>query len=592
MGTFYLGLSMAGTVSAGTFTGGTLTELDSWLAGFENKKNTGISLRAIKNTPNYQKGDIVHIAINEMPDHTVKIKSMTGASGGGISAALYAIGLSTGTQQSILRDIWTTIDVSEMLDTSDLIVGKNVFSILNVKPIDNLTEKIKSIKWSSNDFAKSLNYIDDNLEIFLTLASLEGIPYNIIPLNGTKLSYSKLRTHLDYIKFNFSKFGTPAPTVPNLPFAYNLAFRKDHYIKDDQSWSQLINSCPATSAFPFGFKPRSLKRYRNEYIGKLFYYNYSNLGGSLDYSTLLPLWPNLGGNNEAFEMEYVDGGTFNREPHDLARASLLQSLWNGTVKSIPQDGIATNATVILIDPFPSNFDEETLPGEEVVGIPDIVNLPKYLVGAIEDQGRFRPDWMEKALNSEYYSRFLISPIRYDSAGVAEKRTLAGGELGAFSGFIDKNYREHDYKLGHFNTFNFLSDEFLVPIDNREITYCQNIAETTLEKYEAIGWYKPNAAIIDGHPIHKCQIIPRTEEPGLINGIQQPEWPSITMDKWQEIRAKALERAKKMFDVFTDFNWTVENVVDPLIWKFILKGKAEKLLSGIEDKLKSKGLLRG
>ncbi|UKJ09253.1 patatin-like phospholipase family protein [Solitalea lacus] len=585
MGTFHLALSMAGTVSAGTYTGGTLVELNNWLANWQNIRTAknGIKLKAIKDTANFKKGDLITIAKEEIPDHHVKIKTLTGASGGGISAALFMLGLTTDKVEEFLRDTWTEIDVRGMLDSDDL-ERKKIYSLLNVKPIDDLVQKLRNERWSSENYAEGLDYLSDNIEIFLTLASYEGIPFKISPVQANNVSYGIQKTHLDYIKFNFSKNQDfpDLSSIQYLPWGYQLFFRKNEYFKNDNNWLKLIESAPATAAFPFGFKPRSLKRLRKEYTGKLFYLGYTISGSKIDYSTLDPEWP-CGNPDDDFEMEYIDGGTFNRDPHDLARASLMQSL--GIKGQIPHDGINTNACVILLDPFPTNFDLQKKPGDTVIGIPSLFKQPQYFVGSTVDQGRFRPDWIEKAVDNTYYSRFFISPTRRDSANQEAALPLAAGLLGAFSGFLDQSFREHDYKLGRYNTYQFLSNYFCVPETNKEITYCQNASPATKEKYEAIGWYIPNNS--NG----LCQIIPRTEEPGLINSLQPPVWPSMSLDKWEELRAMALNRAKRLCDSMTDFSLPLEMIADPLIWHKYVKSRAEEQLNTIEKELIKYGLLR-
>src|SRR2546428_14178185 len=125
-------------------------------------------------------------------------------------------------------------------------------------------------RWPTTDYAASLDYLSDNIEIFLTLASYEGIPFKISPSQANNVSYGIHKTHLDYIKFNFSKI-KKAPIPQNLPYGYNLLFRENELLKNDNNWLKLIESAPATAAFPIGFKPRSLRRFRKEYDGKLFY---------------------------------------------------------------------------------------------------------------------------------------------------------------------------------------------------------------------------------------------------------------------------------------------------------------------------------
>ena len=499
--------------------------------------------------------------------------------------------MTTGDFEKFLKDVWLSFDIKDMLGNEDLSNHKPINSILNVKPIEDIKSLLMHEKWGATNFAATLDYIDDNIEVFMTLASLEGIPYKTTPSKGNGLSYSVLKSHLDYIKFNFSK-DPNKPSTNNIPYAYNLQFRSDYYFGDDHNWLKLIESSRATAAFPFGFQPRTVKRLRKEYDGKLFYLNYttprsSDVKKNIDYTKIEPAWP-AGNPDDDFDMEYVDGGTFNDEPNDLARGSIIQSL-NLPDYQIPNNGTDTNACVILINPLPNNFDKSSMPGTQVTGIPTLFQLPQYLIGAMMDQGRFRPDWIEKALDDNYYSRFLISPTREDAKGEKADLPLAGGLLGAFSGFIDKSFREHDYKLGHYNTYQFLSNYFIIPTDNIEINYANNVAPALLAKYEAVGWYIPKKSIDEKD---HCQIIPRTIEPNLINSLQQPQWPTISMEKWGNIRALAMERARNLADAATDFNAIGETIADPLIWKFFLKGKVEKILDKVEQELIDNKLLRG
>lgn len=583
MGTFYLGLSMAGTVSAGTYTGGTLTEINNWLVAWQKARKEGVVLKAVKAVGNYNVGDEIRIEPHEIPSHFVKIKSMAGASGGGVSAALYMAGLSTGTTNSLLKDIWTSFDVKDMLDINDISNGKSVYSLLNVKPLDDKMEVLRNLAWTDHDFAKDLEYLDDNVEIFLTLSSFEGIPYKSSPARGNGVSYGVLKSHFDYIKFNYSKNGNEAPSRPNIPYAHSLVYRKNHVLSNDANWSQLIAACPATAAFPIGFKSRSLKRFRNEYEGKLFYLNYSyaNPSFNFDYSKMKPAWPEMGGLNNPFEMEYMDGGACNREPHDLARASIIESL-NLPNKRIESNGIDTNACVILIDPFPSNFDAQSEPGSVVDAIPTLLQQPQYIISTLMNQSRFRPDWLERALDDKYYSRFLISPLRRDAAGNVQELPLAAGLLGAFSGFINRSFREHDYALGRYNTYQFLNKNFMIPSRNVEIDYYRNADETLKAKYESLGWYD---AAKD-----ECQIIPRMEEPTLLNSLQQPVWPTINQDVWEEVKVLAIKRAKELANTATNFKY-VDGIADGVIWNVLLKDKVNDILDVVEKDLVKHQLIR-
>ena len=580
--TYYIGLSMAGTVSAGTYTGGTLVELNRWLSSWSKAKKNGVTLKAEVDTPNYKVGDEIHFAPHEVPQHDVKIKSITGASGGGVSAVLFLAGLTSGKLEEFLYNIWTTIDVEEMLDTSDLTGGKPIYSVLNTLPIDNLMKDLLKRKWDETDYARETDYLDDYIELYMTLASLEGIPYKTTGSAGSSVSYGLHKTHIDYIKFNFLKNGSS--DHKNTPYGFDLRYNSNSPFGDDPNWHKLIESAPATAAFPFGFKPRTLKRIRKEYDNKLFYFKYafsSDPNTDRPFSELSPAWVD-GHPDDEFDMEYVDGGTFNRDPHDLARASLLKNLDVGN--KLPNNGKDTIASVILIDPFPSNEKKTSKPGEIVDSIPSIFGLTGLMVGALTNQGRFRPDWIERTLSDTYYSRLLISPVRRNTGNSPADCPLAGGLLEAFSGFIDKSYREHDYKLGHFNSFQFFNRYFKVPTNNVVVKY--GTKESAIkEKYEAVGWVWKNT---DEQEL--CQVIPRTFNSDDPIANKQPEWPSMTKKRWEVLSDKALERAKQIADSATNFGSLTDSIIDAAAWNLVLKSKVKKGIEQIGEQLKEAGLL--
>jgi hypothetical protein len=588
MSTFYLGLSMAGTVSAGTYTAGTLVEINKWLSAWQKARTEGAIVEVINDIGPYKKKQKIIFTKEEIPKHFVKIKTLTGTSGGGVNACLFLSGLTTGKVDTLLKDRWLYFDVMQLLNNDDLEEGKPFHSLLNVKPIDDLVKEMKKEKFPAVNVASQLDYIADDIEVFLTLASYAGVAYQVTPSGGNKVSYGVHKTHLDYIKFNFSKNGKPPAHNPKLPYAYNLIYNANQTFGSDNNWEQFMDSCPATGAFPIGFRPRQLKRFRNEYNGKLYYLDYTNPKEAFEvrYADLQPFWKPTTGNDDPFTMTYIDGGTFNREPHDLARASILQTLDLGT--RIEHDGIKTNACVILIDPFASNSDKPLKPGQVdeddkfPTQLPSLFKQPGYIIGAMMDQGRFRPDWIEKAVNDHYYSRYLISPIRRDSNRNPEKLPLAAGLLSAFSGFFDKSFMEHDYQLGHYNTCQFLKTNFTVPKNNIIVDYYVNADAVLKEKYEAVGWYNAE----DGH----CQVIPRIAEFNDLNS-KQPEWPAMTAERWQTVRAAAMERAKKLEDVATDLPWYADWLVDQAIWRKFLENAVVKFLDQVEKELKDNKLLK-
>lgn len=587
MAKFTLGLSMAGTVSVGSYTAGSLTQINTWLHQLYFKKRSGgkVVLPAVAETTRYKPGELVTIEHHEIPDHDIEIASLTGASGGGINAALYTMGLALGNVETILRDTWLPVDVREMLDIADIDDAREWFSLLNSGPIDAMLEQLKNTPFGPSNFTKDLGYLADVLEIYQTLSSYEGIPYSLKPAMGAdvKVQYGTYFTHTDYTRFGFAPKAENNSSVGqgNQPFRPGLSWQSGVNLGQDPNWLRLINSSAATSAFPIGFKPRSLKRFRNEYDGKLFYLDYNNrLNNSsnapFSYLNISPIW-NPGPTDEGFDMEYFDGGAFNRDTHDLARASLLRKLG---LSQLPNTGEDACAAVVLIDPFPNDLPDYD-PGQKVKGLPNLLKQIPLLIGSLMDQGRFRADWIEKTADEKYYSRYLISAVRKDSSGKSEKYPLAGDGLGAFSGFLDRAFREHDYHLGIYNTHRFLSEYFVVPVDNKTVTYCnKDTPVDLLEKYEAVGWYKPK---LEGGA--HCQVIPRCVANMGLNS-QQPDWPIMSAGRWSQLKDMAESRAKIMADNLTNLG-LFDRPLDWVIWKLFGQKRFAALLQEVEDELKQR-----
>lgn len=585
MGTYYLGLSMAGTVSAGTYTSGSLIELDSWLSKWEEAKvnKIPIELVAQKDYGIYKKGDLIKLNPNEIPDHNVKIKALTGSSGGGVSAALYLIGLVAGDLDKFLKDIWMSFDISEMLDVNDLNNSDKVYSLLNSLPIDKIQKILSDLKWDAqaSERAASKSYLEDVVEVYQTLTSFEAIPYNLVTFDN-HLSGS-FKNHFDYIRFGFIKDNSKSDSDNLAPYRHNLNILPGKKIIENEGWKKIVEASPATAAFPIGFKARKVIRQRKEYVSKLFYLNYKNSSGVVHYDEIMPDWKSDFDSGETIEMEYFDGGTFNREPHDLARAALIRFLTKKGLLNenfLPHKADDVLASVILIDPFPS-IRNPVIPGNEVTEIPTLVGQLPLIAAALLNQGRFHTDWIEKTADENHYSRYLISPVRKNEFNEIETTSLAGDSFSAFAGFIDKKYREHDYSLGHYNTYKFLRDYFLVSEDNTTVTYCSTASDETKEKYTALGWRIQKA----GKEWY-CQVIPRFENETNLNS-QLPKWPSISKKQWDSVKEKALKRAKKMTEHYLSLGMILENG----IWLLFLKKKVEAQLDKMGKQLEKEKLIK-
>jgi hypothetical protein len=153
----------------------------------------------------------------------------------------------------------------------------------------------------------------------------------------------------------------------------------------------------------------------------------------------------------------VDGGTLNNEPFEIVRWS-ISDLNNDRNSRDPR---TANRAVILIAPFPpqsvSNFKE--LGDKRDLGMGFV---GKTLIPALIDQARFKASDLIAASDPNVYSRYLISPTRVKDS---KSPALACGSLYAFGGFLDEQFREHDFQLGRRNCQWFLRKHFTLHPSN-------------------------------------------------------------------------------------------------------------------------------
>ncbi len=182
---FELGLVMGGTVSAGAYTAGVIDflieALDTWAAQRE-----------------------AHPDDTSIPSWAVQLKAVTGTSGGGVIAAILARALSfkfppvrkaeTSDPKICLQNplyrIWVEeLDVFSMLDTSDLVKGTKLHSLLNPKPLDLSKGLICNYEATFAHAAQKRDYVASPLPVFLTLTNLRGIPCSLDMGGPRDLSY-------------------------------------------------------------------------------------------------------------------------------------------------------------------------------------------------------------------------------------------------------------------------------------------------------------------------------------------------------------------------------------------------------------------
>ena len=464
--TFRLGLTMAGAISAGAYTGGVVDFLIEALDEWEKAR-----------------------ADPAVPRHKVTIPVMSGASAGAITSAIAAVALNSQTTPVLdvdkpppesanrLYDAWVRqVDLSKLLRSDDLGDGRPVVSLLDSTILDSIAKSALDAPKRSVPRA----YVADPLAVFLTVANLRGVPYGFELFGGDdKFVYGMLR-HMDDMRFAVSRKGA------KLDWARTL----DPAKAPGDDWPLLAAAALASSAFPVGLRPRALGRPYDDYKDRLVV----ELG--TERFPINPLWHQP---VNPFDFLNVDGGLINNEPLELAREHLA----DGPGIPNPRDGEKADRAVIMIDPFPNALDPDLKPD------PDerVVKVALKMFGALINQARFRPEDLALAAQNDVYSRFAIMPSRQAADGKRAKLAMASAILGGFGGFLAEPFRRHDFNLGRRNCQAFLRWHFALPETNPLFD--------AFPKAERERWYvrdksgKPDTfpSKKEGRPVSYLPIIP-------------------------------------------------------------------------------------
>jgi predicted acylesterase/phospholipase RssA len=448
MAVFRIGINMAGAVSAGAYTAGVLDFLTEALDEWYKAK---------------ARGELV-------PAHDVSIEVLSGASAGGMCAAISAVMLNeefehihdTSKQNTTNRfyESWVNkIDIHQLLKTDDLKPNAPVESLLD----STIISQIASYALTPNvPLSPPRPYVSPNLTLFLSLTNLRGVPYS---LNGAAPGSVEETTLFfgDRIRFEIQR---PDKVAPPARCAHVLDLAK---AGPAGGWDVLQTAAMATGAFPAFLAPRELKRNTAEYIPPMWESVTSAATG-----TPPPIAPNFPPNmTEPFATLNVDGGITNNDPFNYAH-DYLASLAPASTKGInPTSAEAADRAVINIAPFPTaaKFTENFVM-EKQSGVLSV--LPK-LFSALISQSRFFGESLSDIMSGDTFSRFVIAPSddrlarKYQGATghpVAQQPpALQCAVLSAFGGFFERGFRAHDYALGRRNCQRFLQTRFLLPENN-------------------------------------------------------------------------------------------------------------------------------
>jgi len=474
--TLRLGICMAGAVSAGAYTAGVLDYLFEALDEWEKAK--ALNLPGV-------------------PRHQVRIEVLSGASAGGMTAAIASAALQTQfppinqknhtdyhlNQQNPFYHSWVNLSetpesdmMQQMLQTDDIVndpkgnAHQEVRAGFNSSFIDTIA--YRALGHTVKDPNIKRPYLATDFEFLTTLNNLRGYEYNLKFITEQGRREHRMKMHRDFAHFQYNAseaYGDDG----KIPFHFND--------KEGCNRDLLINTAMATGAFPVGLAPRVLQRDAK-------YINDSPLLRIDNNNTTLvdPLHPYVNVN--------VDGGAINNEPFDLTEQILINrrksDIKNEVFANLPTSGLnnadrnnvieaalksadayvqevapsSFDTTVIMIDPFP-NFNE--IPNGNYLPLKALKFAAPDILGAMREQLMLKVDQIKTTYSDNDYSRFMIAPIRKKN-GVQQLYSIACGSFGGFGGFFSKAFREHDYMLGRRNCQRFIQRYLCVPMDEKNL----------------------------------------------------------------------------------------------------------------------------
>jgi len=476
-GTFHLGITMAGAVSAGAYTAGFMDYVLEALSAWEDAKKTN------ENNPN-----------SNIPNHSVIIDAIGGASAGGMVSMITTLALCNGNIKpvrevsntktgNILYDSWVFLDDDEslydgrgtgkttfekMLTNTDLEANKGAPSLLNSIPIDRIAEMVFEQLPATASPKNFPSYISDDLRVLLTVTSLRPMDY--------KVKFSKIK----------SKFldSTPGHKISNhdvvahFKLNYDDATDKNQYLpfrpvpsdgsdgKPKSNEDFLIKVTKATGSFPVGLAPRYFdSEFPTEYV-------HNSLMERKAFNAQMDIELDSDG-KENFLFTAIDGGTINNEPFDEVLRCLVAN--HGA-----DDPEAPKYGTVLIDPFP-NFEIEKGTKEPDYHKTSIMDIVGGLVPTILNQARNK--------QSDTYGTGLFKlmafprKLKLGSLHEVDHPPLATGGIGGFGGFIDIEFRKHDFFLGRDNARNFLRGIMFMEYDkNNPKNLFQGVSDEAVKKF--------------------------------------------------------------------------------------------------------------
>ncbi len=584
--TFNIGIAMAGAVSGGAYSAGVFDFLMEALNEWQKQKDD----------PNAN-----------VPRHKVFISAVSGTSAGGITAALglasLAAGIRSVEEPSVnpasppirrvlppLYDVWVkklrlfgSRDVPldgqkrrsdpTMLDTGDIEPGKMPDSVLNSEVLTQIArESLISIKPKGLRYA----FFTRPTHLFLTHTNLDGIPYPIEFAEGGKytMMLHEGRAHFAISGLGSQEFpqecrwleswGDEGERLDLDDLAKLEGAPSDRDLPDP--FESLAKATLTTSAFPFGFSARPISLETAKMRSRAMTFE----APSLPSAYAIPDREALASDEKMKRSTFVciDGGALNNEPFDLVRWTIrnLDETQNS------RDPATASRAVILIAPFPP----AAVSDEKILALPkrdlSMGFIGKSLLPALMNQARFKVSDLIAAADPEVYSRYLISPSRKGAGEIISPSgkdaktipVLASNQLYAFAGFLDEQFREHDFQLGRRNCQQFLKAHFVLHPSNPVFGEARD----------------PSAA-----PGATRPIIPLVGT--AVPEVEERLWPKMPQDRLSELRTALRGRLDLLVAAFANKfleSYPVLRFAAQLSWRRNRQRFIDIVLGTIEDQL--------
>jgi len=573
-----IAICMAGAVSAGTYSAGAMAVL----------------LEAIR------RWEDANLNLPSRPKHRISIKGMSGASAGSVQAALSSLEIFSKEQSRELgKEAWLSVDLTQLLNLSDIENGSfKLQSVLNTDVLRaKTTDVLNGFEWVD----KWPDYIDDEFEVRLSVTNLRGVPYNVKLPSTNRVDFG-MSQHNEYLHFHFSK----DEVEDSSHFTVTV---KDNPRMDTQL-EMLTSGALASSAFPVAFEPVEINRPQSpdthkdihdlrtwlkaEDASSAFDDASGTKTSQINYSWTdrSPAWNTNYGVKNIFYA--VDGGVTNNEPILEAFKILAgdhTADWSGLNKLDSED-LDKDGRVIMIDPFPNSLDRRIT--DKKLRIDSLLSTIR---SALIGHARFsEPIMVSDYLKDRVGLVYPSNPLREsdnDSTQDPDEQMLAikSGALAGFSGFLKKDFLEHDYELGRLNMQRFLRYHFTVPASHK-------LVDGDTDFIEQFGIDKDGEKHVPIIPVyHKDD----SSESFSIFNMPESEKEQYYRDKLIKFDEKFTRQDKK--DLKRNLNKRLGKVVTELmsahdagfmakfLWNRVLKGKLTKAIVGaIENSLRTQKLL--